>query len=153
MHKKYFMVVNVKNPKIEKKLIYYIKSNNDHNSLYWYPLVNVAKFIPVAAYDIVRIYQDNNIFFIENVVKLCNIKDVIMFQMDYREYFENESITQLLYEQDKDGYIFQWYAETFIFDKSEEWLIYLSHENTISFTGEKIVTVAKQVIPPYYLIV
>ncbi len=24
------------------------------------------------------------------------------------------------------------------FDESEEWLIYLSHENTISFTGEKL---------------
>ena len=141
----------MKNPKVEKKLIHYIKSNSDHNSLYWYPLVHVTKFISVAAYDIIRIYQDNNIFLLENVIKLCNIGDVIMFQMDYREYFE-ENITQLLYEQDEDGYIFQWYAETFIFDCSEEWLIYLSHENTISFTGEKIVTVAKQIIPSCYLL-
>lgn len=146
------MVVKMKNSKVEKKLIHYIKSNSDHNSLYWYPLVHVAKFISVAAYDIIRIYQDKNMFFIENVVKLCNIKDVSMFQMDCREYFENESITQLLYEQDEDGYIFQWYAETFIFDESEEWLIYLSHENTISFTGEKIVVAAKKIIPPCYFI-
>ena len=141
----------MKNPKVEKKLIHYIQSNNDNNSLYWYPLVHVAKFISVAAYDIIRIYQDNNIFLLENVIKSYNIEDVIMFQMDYREYFE-ENITQLLYEQDEDGYIFQWYAETFIFDCSKEWLIYLSHENTISFTGEKIVTVAKQIIPSCYLI-
>lgn len=142
----------MKNPKVEKKLIHYIKSNSDRDSLYWYPLVNVTESISVAAYDIIRIYQDNNIDLLENVVKSCNIGDVIMFQMDYGEYFENESITQLLYEQDEDDYIFQWYAETFIFDRSEEWLIYLSHENTISFTGEKIVTVAKRIIPPCYLI-
>ena len=92
------------------------------------------------------------IYFIENIIKWCHIEKVSLFQMDYREYFENENITQLLYERDKDGYIFQWYAETFIFDKSKEWLIYLSHENTISFTGEKIVTIAKQMIPLCYLI-
>lgn len=142
----------MKNSKVEKGLVHYIKSNNDHNSLYWYPLVHVAKFIPVIAYDIIEIYQDNNIFFIENIMKWCHIEKVSLFQMDYRNYFENESITQLLYEQDKDGYIFQWYAETFIFDESKEWLIYLSHENTISFTGEKIVTIAKQMIPSCYLI-
>ena len=133
-------------------LIHYIKSNSDHNSLYWYPLVHVEKSIPVATYDIIGIYQNNNIYFIENIIKWCHIEKVSLFQMDYREYFENESITQLLYERDKDGYIFQWYAETFIFDKSKEWLIYLSHENTISFTGEKIVTIAKQMIPLCYLI-
>ncbi len=142
----------MKNPKIEKELIHYIKSNSDHNSLYWYPLVHVEKSIPVATYDIIGIYQNNNIYFIENIIKWCHIEKVSLFQMDYREYFENESITQLLYERDKDGYIFQWYAETFIFDKSKEWLIYLSHENTISFTGEKIVTIAKQMIPLCYLI-
>lgn len=43
--------------------------------------------------------------------------------MDHREYFENESIVRLLYEQDEDSYVFQWYAKTFIFDRSEEWLI------------------------------
>lgn len=74
-----------------------------------------------------------------------------MFQMDHREYFENESIVRLLYERDEDGYVFQWYAETFIFDRFEEWLIYLSHEHTITFTGEKIVTAAKRIIPSYYL--
>ena len=146
------MVVNMKNRNAEKKLIHCIQNNNDFNSLYWYPLVNVAKYLSVIAYDIVRIYQDNNVFLLENIVKSCNISKVIMFQMDHREYFENESITQLLYEKDEEGYIFQWYAETFIFDRSEEWLIYLSHENTITFTGEKIVTVAKQMIPQRYLI-
>ena len=86
----------MKNPKIEKELIHYIKSNSDHNSLYWYPLVHVEKSIPVAAYDIIGIYQNNNIYFIENIIKWCHIEKVSLFQMDYREYFENENITQLL---------------------------------------------------------
>lgn len=142
----------MKNRNAEKKIMHCIRNNNGINSLYWYPLVKVTKCLLVIAYDIVKIYQDNNMFLLEKVVKSCNIDDVIMFQMDHREYFENESITQLLYERDEDGYIFQWYAETFIFDCSEEWLIYLSHENTITFTGEKIVAVAKQLIPQRYLI-
>ena len=60
---------------------------------------------------------------LENIVKTCNIVHVIMFQMDHRENFENENIVRLLYEQDEDSYVLQWYAETFIFDRSEEWLI------------------------------
>ena len=145
------MVINMKNPEVEKKLIHCIKNNNSNHSLYWYPLVNIESSLCTAAYDITRIYQDDQIILLENIVKACNIVYVSMFQMDHREYFENESIVRLLYERDEDGYVFQWYAETFIFDRFEEWLIYLSHEHTITFTGEKIVTAAKRIIPSYYL--
>ena len=34
----------MKNRNAEKKLINYIKNNTISNSLYWYPLVNVAKY-------------------------------------------------------------------------------------------------------------
>lgn len=146
------MVISVKNPKIEKKLIHFIKSKNDGNSLYWYPLVNIEKSFYAVAYDIVGIYENNQIIFLKKVMKACNIENVDMFQMDGREYFKNENIVQLLYEQDEDGFIFPWYSETFLFDSSKEWLIYLSHEQTISFTGKEIVTAAKQIIPPYYLL-
>ena len=133
------MVINMKNPEVEKKLIHCIKNNNSNHSLYWYPLVNIESSLCTAAYDITRIYQDDQIILLENIVNTCNIVYVSMFQMDHREYFENESIVRLLYERDEDGYVF------------EEWLIYLSHEHTITFTGEKIVTAAKRIIPSYYL--
>lgn len=141
----------MKNPKIEQNLMQFIKNNNNNSSLYWYPLVNAVNYVSVA-YDIVKIYRDNHIFLLEQIANLCNIEKVTMFQMDHGECFENERIAQLLYERDEDGYTFQWYAETFLFDRSKEWLIYLSHENTISFTGEKIVTVAKQIIPSCYFV-
>lgn len=142
----------MKNPKVENELIHYIKSNNGHTGLYWYPLVPVSKALSVAAYDIVRIYQDGQITILENIVKMCGIEDVLLFQMDFREYFENENVIRLLYEQDEDGYVFPWYAETFLFDRSKVWLIYLSHENTITFTGEKIAAAAKQMLSSRYLI-
>ena len=74
-----------------------------------------------------------------------------MFQMDTTQCFDSENIIQLLYEQDEDGYVFQQYSETFLFDQSETWLIYLSHERTISFTGKEIVTMAKKTIPSCYI--
>ena len=114
------MVINMKNPEVEKKLIHCIKNNNSNHSLYWYPLVNIESSLCTAAYDITRIYQDDQIILLENIVNTCNIVYVSMFQMDHREYFENESIVRLLYERDEDGYVFQWYAETFIFDRFEE---------------------------------
>lgn len=142
----------MKNPEVEKNLIHCIKRYNKSNSLYWYPLVPIGESLDTAAYNIIRIYQDHRLDLLEAVVRACNIGNAAVFQMDHKEYFEDEDMIQLLYEQDEDGYIFPWYAETFVFDQSKEWLIYLSHEHTVSFTGEKIAAAARQIIPSCYLI-
>jgi hypothetical protein len=47
------IITHMKNLRIEKKLIHFLRTNNiQNNSLYWYPLVRVKNFIPAAAYDI-----------------------------------------------------------------------------------------------------
>ena len=45
---------------------------------------------------------------------------------------------RLLYEKDGIGYNFPWYVETFYYDPSRRWMIYVSHEGTITFTGNEI---------------
>ena len=39
----------------------------------------------------------------------------------------------------------------FYFDSTETWLVYVSHEGTISFTGGEIVQAAKAIIPSQYI--
>ena len=55
--------------------------------------------------------------------------------------FENENIIELLYSSDDAGYDFPWYVETYYYDSSEKWMIYVSHEGTITFAGEEIVAI------------
>lgn len=140
----------MKNNVIEKKLIDFIRENNTYPSLYWAPLIKLKRELPVIAYDIDEIYKNNDIDMLDNLFKKCNIREVNTFHMDYREYFEGDSIHDLLYESDKDGYNFPWGVETFYFDRTAEWLIYVSHEGTISFTGKKLVEASKELFAGKY---
>lgn len=139
----------MKNSVIERKLINFINEYSVESDLYWVPLTKLKKDIPVVAYNLDELYKNNDIALLENVFKICGIVDVDMFQMDRLEYFERSNIFELLYEKDDDGYNFPWYVETFYFDSSEQWLVYVSHEGTISFTGKKIVDAATKCIEKY----
>ena len=56
---------------------------------------------------------------------------------------------RLLYEKDGIGYNFPWYVETFYYDPSRRWMIYVSHEGTITFTGNEITQAANNFISIY----
>lgn len=142
----------MKNNIIERKLISFIKEYSVTSSLYWVPLVRLKRHIPVAAYDLHAIYENNDIVLLEKVFEICGISDVNTFQMDHLEYFEHDNIFELLYEKDEDGYNFPWYVETFYFDSTEKWMVYVSHEGTISFTGKTIVEAATKCINQLYSI-
>ena len=63
-----------------------------------------------------------------------------------------KNMTKLLYEQDDNGYVFPWMQEMYYYDKSEEWIIYVSHEGTITFAGEKLMQISKRIIPDFYAV-
>lgn len=138
--------------KIIQKLNDYLKENTVMHTTYWYPLVEIKSGIPAAAYYITDIYKDNQINLIERVLYKCGIRTVNAIQPEFYEYHENEDIYDMLYEKDEYGYCFPYLCEMFIWDFSEEWLIYISHEQTISFTGKKISEMAENIIPEKYLI-
>jgi len=141
----------MKNSMIEKKLIEFIHENSLFpQSLYWVPLTRLKRKIPVIAYDLDAIYKNNDIGLLDDMFEQCGIGNVNTFQMDHLEYFEGDSIHELIYERDEDGYTFPWYVETFYFDCTEEWMVYVSHECTISFTGKKLVQISKQIFTGKY---
>lgn len=55
-----------------------------------------------------------------------------------------------LYEKDDTGYCFPWTDEMYYFDNSESWIIYVSHEGTITFAGEQLSEIAESIIPDIY---
>lgn len=120
---------------------------------YWYPLNKIKENIPVIAYDLDKIYTDDQIEEIEKVLKDCSINMVTMFQnQDYKTMSETLSLNKRLYERDSDGCVFPWHVECYYYDKSKSWMIYVSHEATITFTGEEIVRIAKATIDTKYLV-
>ena len=126
--------------------------NNVTSWRYWYPLCVLKKDIPVVAYDLRKIYKDNGIQQLEATLKSYNIRMVQAFQMlNNNTETRVEDIINLLYKKDADGYIFPWEVETYYYDDSKEWMIYVSHEWTITFTGDRLVRTATENIQVKYL--
>lgn len=137
---------------IVNRLIVAVKDNTVHSSsLYWYPLDELKNGIEAVAYRLDSIYADDRISLLEELMERCNIEKVDTVQMDYLRLFENEEMVELLYEKEGNTYSFPWYVETFYFDKSHRWLIYVSHEKTITFSGEALIAAALALIPEQYL--
>ncbi len=124
-----------------------------HSIDYWYPLETVADGISVAAFDLNKIYKDGKINQIEKVFSQLSIDAAIVIQnQDSKPKPQKVSLRNLIYETDADGYNFPWYVESYYYDNSKKWMIYVSHEFTITFAGEDIVRVAKEMIDPMYAI-
>ncbi len=113
-------------------------------SLYWFPLCKLKKALPVAAYDLDAIYKSGKIAQIESCLKEMSILRCEAFQVQlYNMEIKQINLIDYLYEKDNEGYSFPWQAETYYFDSfSENWVIYVSHEGTITFTGKAIVEAA-----------
>ena len=121
-------------------------------STYWYPLCVLEKDIPVVAYNLDRIYKDKCIEQLEATLKNYGLCKVRSYQMqDEKMKTRVEDILYLLYEKDTNGYTFPWHVETYYFDDYREWMIYVSHEGTITFTGSRLVSAAKENIQSKYL--
>ena len=130
-------------------------SNSPHDSIdYWYPLQSIKRDIPVVAFDLWKLYNgDNGIKQIEAVLSSLSIDTATVIQnQDFNTEPQAVNLKALLYEADGDGYNFPWYAESYYYDGSKQWMIYTSHEFTITFAGEKIVYAAKEIIDHKYLI-
>ena len=120
---------------------------------YWHPLQSIKPDVPVVVFDLWKIYDDNNaIKQLEKVLSNLSIDIVTAIQnQDFNTEPKTVSLKALLYEADKDGYNFPWYVESYYYDNSKQWMIYTSHEFTITFAGEEIVRVANDIIDPKYL--
>ncbi len=120
--------------------------------LYWYPLNSLKKDIPVVAYNLDAIYKDGNIAQIAACLKSASISVCDVFQLQENNSASRRvNLLELLYERDADGYNFPWNVESYYFDgDSSEWIIYVSHEGTITFTGEKIVEITKITVNAKY---
>lgn len=135
-----------------RDLIEFLNTTRDTGTTYWYPLCTLKIDIPVVACNIDKIYKDNQICLLEQILQLCIISNVTMIQLNPGEVFENKNLIELLYARDKDGYDFPWCVEAYYYDTTKQWMIYVSHEGTITYAGEEMVKFAKEIIPEKYIL-
>ena len=123
---------------------------------YWYPLSGKESVIQVVVYSLDRLYKDNRIDLIENVLKRAGIVEVTGFHPYWFEHSREskwKNISDMkayLYEKDDAGYNFPCMDEEYYFDKSASWIIYVSHEGTITFAGEQLSGISEAIIPDRY---
>lgn len=138
---------------VKNEIVKFLTENTEHqyDYLYWYPLNKLKILVPVIAYNLDKMYEEEKIGLIEDLLKEYGIDTVHSCCID-GEYRENVNLIDLLYEKDSSGYNFPWYSETYYYNDKKDFLIYVSHEGTITYTGMHLVELAKKMIPSNYLV-
>lgn len=115
---------------------------------FWYPLQEINSEIDVISFeanfleDEERLHSIKNIFARNQICKVC-----IIPELD-NVYYSDTFLEDIL-QQDEDGFVFPYFSERYIFDQSYEWLIYQSHEFTVTFAGKWLVRECKTHIKNY----
>ncbi len=100
---------------------------------------------------LIKLYKDGRIAELKQLLQGCKVNSVTMIQPEHGLAFENKNMIELIYASDDAGYDFPWYVETYYYDSSEKWMIYVSHEGTVTFAGEEMVACAKKILLEEYL--
>lgn len=134
--------------RIERFLDDYVEGD----TRYWYPLCILKRDVPVIAFDLDKIYKHGDVAQLERTLKNHRIHLVQMIQLQENGVeAENVDLIELIYEKDKQGYNFPWRVETFYYDSNKDWMIYVSHEGTITFTGKELADEARRTISCQYV--
>ena len=106
-----------------------------HLGIFWYPLAEIKEDVPAVAYD--------HVFFEENLDKLNTLKD-IFYAHNIKSVIVVPELNAMYkedWQKDESDNIFDFLfrSEQFVYDDSHTWLVYSSHEATITFAGEWLV--------------
>ena len=129
-----------------------VKNSILYSSGYWYPLER--KFPPeykAVVYDLDSIYRNKQIGALVKVFEYAGISSVKGFHPFWNEgqptWRDIPDIKIFLYEKDEHAYNFNWIVEEYYYDSGEEWIVYVSHEGTITLCGDKLAPIAEKLIP------
>lgn len=110
----------------------------DKEPYYWYPLFKIHSDIPVLAFESDYFNDRKRLNLLKQILKKRNVYKVCVVHEFELVYWE-DSFEDILLEEDEDGFVFPYYAEQYIFDETKSWMIYTSHEFTITFAGKWLV--------------
>lgn len=98
---------------------------------YWYPLYDCIRD-DLIAFDSEYIECDEKMLFLREILIRRNVKSVYEFREDGTSFKVDDFYDYRFWMQDD----YFWNNECFWFDKTMDWIIYVSHEGTTTFGGE-----------------
>lgn len=151
---------------IYKNLDKFIEDSTDGNG-YWFPLTELTADIPLAVYDIKKIFNEQP-GLLSDLMRKRGIEAVteVDFEIGPEGVLEGQNIFDLLNEQHEyevfdlrfwrprrreTCYAFPQSVEAYYFDESKAWLMYVSHEETVTFAGAEMTAAAEEIIPDEYV--
>jgi hypothetical protein len=117
--------------KIRKKLLI----NWNYNGCYWCPLADVAPVCALFLMDEYVLPFEENIIDIIKSISLNKFYAIDEMGDDYKHSIDTFNLSSLY--------------ETICCDDTFEWVVYRSHESTISFGGEKLIPKIKELLKRY----
>ncbi len=117
-------------------------------SCYWYPLRNIKENIPAVYF--LNEYLDEQLSILKEIFVKHNINKAIVHDNDNnKSYYINEFPKYIYDETINEDNVSLWMSEFYFFDDSQTWLIYCSHEGTITFAGKWLVKEIKKNMTGY----
>ncbi|MGM0880709.1 MAG: hypothetical protein ACQEXQ_06655 [Bacillota bacterium] len=111
----------------------------DYQGPFWYPLDDCIRN-DIIAFDFQYVQTQENLDFIKDLLKKHNVTILIQLREDGIA-FKNDDLEDFNFWNKSDDYY--WNNDCFWFDQSMDWVIYISHEQTITFGGEWIIETLK----------
>lgn len=115
---------------------------------YWYPLREIRAEIDVIAFEADFLEDEKILHCIRDIFAGHGIINVCVIPEFGNVYYSDSFLEDILWRDD-DGYEFPHFFEQYTFDESHEWLIYKSHNSTVTFAGKWLVQELKDNIRNY----
>lgn len=117
-------------------------------SCYWYPLRKIKENIP-AVYFLDE-SLDEQLSVLKEIFVKHNINKAIVHNNDNEESYYINGFPKFIYDETiNEDNVSLWMSEFYFFDDSQTWLIYCSHEGTITFAGKWLVKEIKKNMTGY----
>jgi hypothetical protein len=111
----------------------------DITKQYWYPLFDCSRE-DLVAFDSKYVDHDDKINFIKTILQQHGVKNIYEFREDG---VVNEIVDFVDYDFWRSDEYF-WNNECYWFSNDMDWIIYISHEETITFGGKWLVDKLKK---------
>ena len=115
---------------------------------FWYPLQEINEDIDVLCFDARFLDDKKKLDTIRHIFKKHGVGTVCVVPELDNVYYSDSFLDDIV-ATDGDGYEFPYFSEQYTFDDTREWMIYKSHEFTVTFAGEWLVRELKMSIDDY----
>lgn len=116
---------------------------------YWYPLRELKAEQNVISFDSEFLEDRERLYIIKQIFEKHGISTVCVVPELENVYYSDSFLDDIIEIDEWGDYTFPYGSEEYTFDDTKEWMIYKSHEFTVTFAGKWLVQELKKNIKNY----